>query len=266
MRIVRCNVSCWNRSINDGMGPRNFSQHLRTVAGSLVVFWCCLSPPPTNACGPDFPNWLLALGDNAVLVAPEGNFAAELARMNLGPSRIQAIPPADHDHAAQSELAEVNDLREALVRSGLAADRVESICEAHQAERQKLAAFAETLKTWKWLHRNSDLDSAPSDQVGPRRAPAPGNIQVVPGLPGEFADYFEGFIAWHTAAQSDPPDYRNARAAWERLMSRPPSERRYKSTWASFMLGKSWQKQDPEKAITYFKQVRKLAFPASAIR
>jgi tetratricopeptide (TPR) repeat protein len=81
-------------------------------------------------------------------------------------------------------------------------------------------------------------------------------VQVVKGLPPEFADYFQGFIAWQHPALTDT---QAARVDWERVLARPESERRYKSTWAAFMLGKSWEKEDPEKAIGYFEQVRQFA-------
>ncbi|MCX6925627.1 MAG: LysM peptidoglycan-binding domain-containing protein, partial [Verrucomicrobia bacterium] len=38
-----------------------------------------------------------------------------------------------------------------------------------------------------------------------------------------------------------------------------PQERRFKSTWAAFMLGKTCEEAEPDKAIEYFKQVRDLA-------
>lgn len=51
-------------------------------------------------------------------------------------------------------------------------------------------------------------------------------------LPGEFADYLRGAIAFHDKRNAD------ARAAWEGLLRRPDSERRYRSTWAAYMLGR----------------------------
>ncbi len=50
-----------------------------------------------------------------------------------------------------------------------------------------------------------------------------------------------------------------ARQAWERLLARPPEERKFKSTWAAYMLGKSWELEDLDKARTYYAKVRELA-------
>src|SRR5207245_8450257 len=46
---------------------------------------------------------------------------------------------------------------------------------------------------------------------------------------------------------------------WERVLSLPPDQRRWKSTWAAFMLGRSFETNQPDKAIAYFTQVRDLA-------
>ena len=59
-------------------------------------------------------------------------------------------------------------------------------------------------------------------------------------------------IAWRA-------DHTNeARTAWTRLLERTPKERHYHSTWAAYMLGRSWQGEDPDKAIHYFQEVRSL--------
>ena len=50
-----------------------------------------------------------------------------------------------------------------------------------------------------------------------------------------------------------------ARADWEALLERPEKERRYRSTWAAYMLGRSWLDADDEKAIRYFQQVASFA-------
>ena len=39
----------------------------------------------------------------------------------------------------------------------------------------------------------------------------------------------------------------------------PGTEREYKSTWAAFMLGKSWEGNDDDKAVERFRQTRDLA-------
>jgi hypothetical protein len=204
------------------------------------------------ACGPDFPNWLLDKGDAAVLVAPFGNFAAELVRMDLVRTRLLAVPAVGEDERSQSINAEIGDLEKSLKLSKTPRKEVDRICREHRVQREKLVDFIQTLQTWTYTHRSGRVeDNAPSPPM-----PLLTNVVVTEGLPGEFMDYFEGFLAWH-----DPEvvDKQKARTSWLKLLSRPQVERKYKSTWAAFMLGKSWEQTDPEKAVEYFHRVRDLA-------
>jgi len=112
---VRCRLK-WKKLVPNEIGRRR-RVYLRTyqfAAGTLIVAATGLNP--AAGCGPDFPNWLLANGDQAVLIAPEGNFAAELASMSLGRARVRAIPPdSNQDYAKQSTESELADLRKADV-------------------------------------------------------------------------------------------------------------------------------------------------------
>jgi len=63
-------------------------------------------------------------------------------------------------------------------------------------------------------------------------------------------------MAWNNPSVSDKSA---AREAWEHLLKRPPEERHYKSTWAAYMLGRSWEAEDANKARGYYQQVRALA-------
>jgi tetratricopeptide (TPR) repeat protein len=78
---------------------------------------------------------------------------------------------------------------------------------------------------------------------------------VTPGLPPEFSDYLRGALVWHNPVLTNKAA---AREAWERVLALPTSERKYKSTWSAFMLGRSWMRDDPAKARDYFQQVREL--------
>jgi hypothetical protein len=178
------------------------------------------------ACGPFFPNTLLNGGDAAVLVAPKASFQREIERMKLIPARYSA-KLATNGYSQEAFDADLADLRVALKRTKLPEREQSALFKQHETERQKL----------------------------PRRLESPLELAVaVPeGLPGEFADYFRGSIAWHSG------DYDAARTAWQALLNRPASERHFKSTWAAFMLGKmelGSANKDPDKAIALFSQVR----------
>ena len=228
---------------------------LQSVLAPGVLLVSAFVSNQAEGWGANFPNSLLAQGDQAVLVPPEGNFAAELAFMNLGRARVHAIPPEREDYAAQSMEAELSDLRKALKQAGTRPPDIEFICNEHQRQRQILAAAIEAHQRWEASHSYNQNYPAMTDDPADATPPAFPEVRVVEGLPVEFADYFEGFIAWYNPAVTDK---QSARAPWERLLARSDGERRYKSTWAAFMLGKSWEEQDPEKALGYFKLVREL--------
>jgi len=218
------------------------------------------NPDTLFACGPNFPNNLLDGGDAAVLVAPVTDFIAELQRMKLVESRFQAVSLNQEDKqasfAAQTAEAERNDLAAALKKAKVPDDEQERIRSAHQAARDKLNLFlADT---------EACADSRPwvYDEKGGHRGkpalPQPRfpSIEIPAGLPDEFADYLEGALGWHNPAVIGKG---MACGAWQRLLDRPPQNRRFKSTWAAFMLGKACEEKEPDKAVEYFKQVRDLA-------
>ena len=78
-----------------------------------------------------------------------------------------------------------------------------------------------------------------------------------PETPGEFADYHRGALAM---ADPDETKSKEAREAWEALLKRPAAERKYRSTWAAYMLGKlAIDEQRYADAVLHFQQCRALA-------
>ena len=114
------------------------------------------------------------------------------------------------------------DLRKALEKAHKPATEIESCIARFRIERSKLQDFAETTA-------DNDTNAPPSTFP---------LVRVDSALPAEFADYFRGAIAWHQT------NVTTARAEWTALLKRPPAERPYKSTWAAFMLGKSWEDEN----------------------
>ena len=69
----------------------------------------------------------------------------------------------------------------------------------------------------------------------------------------EFDLYGEGRSAYARH------DLQGARAAWERLLSLPEGERKWRSVWAAYMLGRSWHSEDPARAAQCYARTRELA-------
>ncbi len=212
---------------------------LRLFALGLALL--CLAAMHLHACGPDFPNNLLDRGDEAVLAAPVADFERELQRLKLAPSRFNAVLATNSYEAATMD-AELADLARALQRADVAVEEAARIQSAHQANRDKLRKYQTAFAAW-----NDAIAKSPTPPACPV-------LDEVAGLPGEFADYLAGAISFH-----DPATSALARAAWEKLLARPASERKYKSTWAAFMLGKLWENEDDDKAVEYFQMTRELA-------
>jgi LysM repeat protein len=204
-----------------------------------------------RACGPDFPNNLLEGGDEAVLAAPLADFARELERLNLAPSRFDHVAPTN-GYARQTFDAELSDLAAALKRTKVSPEQSALIVEGHRVNRNKLSEYREACKKWEanaWM----EADESARNLRGPQLV-LPVFAEVT-GLPDEFADYFAGAVA----ARNLDAEEAEARACWERLLARPAAERKYKSTWAAFMLGKSWESEDDDKAVEYYQMTRDLA-------
>jgi len=227
--------------------PPSIAENLFHLA-ILLLALLCLAAPRAKACGPNFPNNLLGLGDDAVLKSPVTSFERELKRMKILPSRFHAAPPAyAQSHLSQTLDAEMNDLETALRRAKVPAVECERIRAAHQVAREKLKAYVEEFERWA-TRDPGEL----SNELKPRFP----QFENTPGLPAEFVDCFDGAVAWHNPTLADRS---MAREPWERLLARPEAERKFKSLWAAYMLGKSWEGKDRQRAAGYFRRVRELA-------
>lgn len=219
---------------------------LRLAVLGLVLLCMALNG---RACSPYFPNYLLEGGDRALLVAPTANFRRELARLQLVTSRFDHLS-ATNGYQQQTFDAEMSDLAAALKRgkiTGVAAARIQA---GHFLNRKKLDQFVDATER---AERSPGPDGDPDSSAQlPLVMPV---FDEVPGLPAEFADYFEGAVAY----KSPEDRTETARAAWKRLLARPAAERKFKSTWAAYMLGRSWEDEDDDQAREYYRQVRTLA-------
>ncbi len=186
----------------------------RLAFAALAVF---LGTAFLWACGPFLPNWLLGPED-LVLEGPRVLFSEEIRKLAPA-STLRAVESGDAP-ADQTAQADVADLERAVGDPAVVA---------------RYRTVREALRT----HGGS-----PETLAG---------VAVPPGLPGEFADYLEGAIAWHQGR------FPEAAAAWERLLRRPAAERRQRSTWAAFMLGKVHLRENREQAARWFQRTRELA-------
>nr|MCU0585088.1 CDC27 family protein [Desulfobacterales bacterium] len=217
---------------------------MRAAWIQAVAGWCLFASLPASACGPYFPNSLLDGGDNQILSAPVAGFAAEIQKLGLPTATYSACPSKSGRQASDGKDAELADLQQALSASGLRSEQASRVWEAHAAERGKLIEYLQARQNWDssfaWISNNS---------VPP---PAFPSIRIVEGLPLEFAGYFRGAVAWNAG------DTNAARKAWAAVLELPAAKRRFKSTWAAYMLGRSWEESRPAKAEACYQSVRRL--------
>jgi hypothetical protein len=191
------------------------------------------------ACGPDLAPWILG-GDRNVLQGPTAFYSQEILR--LAPPGTAFHDPGDGTSGAErTAAADRADLDKALQG-------------APAAQRQAILLRLSSLRDTMALYRVRTFLSA--DEPTPAPGPLPESLGVPEGLPAEFADYLRGAFLYHRQL------YPEAAAAWERLLARPEKERRYRSTWAAFMLGKVYLRGDRSergKAVEWFQRTRKLA-------
>ncbi|MFA6242920.1 MAG: hypothetical protein WC655_18415 [Candidatus Hydrogenedentales bacterium] len=77
--------------------------------------------------------------------------------------------------------------------------------------------------------------------------------ELLAAIPREFSFYVKGAAAYRTG------DTETAEKAWNDVLALPEKERHYRTTWATYMLGKIAEGTDLDKAKAYYEQVRTLA-------
>lgn len=202
------------------------------------------------ACGPYFPRWLL--GPERVLEpAPEGLLRHEIARLKMA-AAPRAVP-AD-DPWQQTAEAGVADLRKALEAAKVPAGRRDDLVARYTEVRNVLSQHAASVMVFPNVSEPLDPEEETGGEEPSQPLPLPESLTVPEGLPAEFADYLRGALAYHRG------DLGGATSAWEGLLKRPEVERRFRSTWAAFMLGKTHLRAErPGEAVRWFQRTREIA-------
>jgi len=194
------------------------------------------------ACGPYFPIWLLT-DDNRILEAPTTWLKDALTPAPSPFRRDGPVKPAavidERGPYRQTADADLRDLETTI------SDR--NLSSRYAEVRDRLTEYGEAVFAWR--RETLSFRNPPPPPVLP-------DLEVPAGLPGEVDDYLRGAIAYHQGRLG------TARAHWKRLLDRPAAERRHRSTWAAYMLGRSSVAQDPEEAVKWFELTRELASQA----
>ena len=232
-------LSCLHKK-SDGCALGDAHVKTRLVAAVFL-----LPMASALACGPLFPNRVTEWGDRAVLSSPIGSFYSEIERIKPPiPHEFTAVPP-DDDPGSQTRDAGIADLKEALARGRLRRSQQQSIVRQFAEIRRQLLAYDDKMVSWDHTRRARSLTL---EYPRPKLTLPP----IPQGLPGEFDDYLRGAILYHRGEEQ------KAATVWQTLLKRPAAQRRYRSTWAAFMIGRSLSDSAPSLAVDSFKRVRQL--------
>lgn len=200
--------------------------------GAATLLLASVAP----ACGPEFPNSYYAMADGELLAAPEGFFAAEIARLMppAAPPHRAVRTPGGNPRAQTVEI-DIADVRQALAERGAASP--EQVRWQYEEVRRALE---------EWV---SGLHAVDGTRVS-APWPEPPALNLSPLVPAEFRLYLKGAVAWHQRHLDE------ARAAWTEVLALPESERKFRSVWANFMLGRL--------AVTVVEQTPRDEHPAFA--
>ncbi len=75
---------------------------------------------------------------------------------------------------------------------------------------------------------------------------------VLSRIPPEFAEYVRGAFAYRKG------EFDTAVSHWRALLALSPEQRKYRTLWATFMIGRVFSDKEPIAAIEYFSQCRKM--------
>lgn len=218
------------------------------VRAALIALIVLLGTAALQACGPFFPRWLVT--DEASILEAPTTWLKDALEPRPSPfdwnrprQKLKAVVAERGPHRQTAEVDQ-RDLETATSNRTLTAKYAEV--------RELLAQYGDAVAAWR-------QEAAWADPPPPRPEP-PADLTVPVGLPGEFEDYLRGAIAYHQGRFQDAQSY------WTRLLERPGAQRRLRSTWAAYMLGRLslWNDPetgvpvDPEGAVQWFERTREL--------
>jgi hypothetical protein len=214
-------------------------------------------------CGPNLPNRILEQGDDYVLKSPEGYFYNAIKNINDNlPSYFNQTNSADlallkykAKNSFKTDVVDLNDLSDVLRFFNTDETKLQQTLLRYKKTRKIITDFEDAKRDWQWktssryslyqYYHTYDANQIVRPNFNPPEIPE--------GLPGEFEDYLRGAIFYHLE------QFDKAKAAWEKLLNRPAEQRKYRSTWAAYMIGRVLLDSKPQDAIKWFKVVRELA-------
>ena len=215
-----------------------------------LLAWSSFDVNDVHACGPMFPNRMLSEGRDGLASAPVASFKSELIRLlDADKPRWRSVPPGkSQDRYDQTVEAGINDLKDALSSRRIAGLQQRALLAAY--ERYRAGAgdiYRQQQNPWRNHNEDPDREQGNAKTTNARLDPS------LDALPAEFLTYLQGAAAWRNR------DMPAARSAWNTVLAMPAAQRKYRSVWAAYMIGRAYQEEhEPEKAIAAFQLTRSL--------
>lgn len=106
---------------------------------------------------------------------------------------------------------------------------------------------------FRWLHSLQPYYYSFERETAPEPFDLAPYEERLASVPEEFKRYLRGAAAYFNQ------DWDAAAAHFASVLELPVEQRAHRSTWAAFMLGKTWLRKDPARAIPFFEKTRALA-------
>ncbi len=238
----------------------------RLTIGAIVVF---IFASYSYACGPEFDSAYLVRGSKEKFLAiPEGNFLFELSRISGKKVGFDRAIPISLDKGKVSTVdADVKDLENAFIRLRLNKEEKQKALASYADIRAQILNYLKTNSVenssywyggrFRSHEAKDDSDSVTGPYTPKRLENTPKfstDLKFSESIPREFVLYTQGAILYHNN------EFEAAIGKWKELLALPKDKRQFKSTWASFMIGKSYLSIRKQKeALPYFDLTRKLA-------
>ncbi len=188
------------------------------------------------------------ISEEALLRAPLADFRRELLRIPLhARPGFAAVPQTDSDKGDESAAADVADLGAALESGSAPAELKATLLSEYGNFRHLISVDLREHASW----RQQTTWRRPNHSATKPTFPA---VSLPAALPDGFSFYSSGLIA-HRRDNAD-----QARSEWTALLRLPEEQRRFKSVWAAFMMGRCPPEEGGiEWADKWFGRARQLA-------
>lgn len=207
---------------------------------------------PALACGPYFDAAYLVRGsEESFLAVPEGNFIFELENITGREFHKQRRSEGAEENTVDADL---DDLKKALEMTNLSLKDQRRAYRSYEDAREEIRRYLKEHAVEKeWTLYGSTFRQHERDESNSLMRFFHLNFNLDRNIPEEFRLYIEGAAAYHKY------NFSKAIKIWERILLLPADKRQYKSTWASFMIAKSYlSMRRQQEAIKYFKFTRQL--------